>query len=148
MTAIYSGVARVGRDAEVRYVPSGEAVVNLSLAFSYGKRDADGKRPTTWVEASLWGKRAETLAPYLVKGQQVWVTIQDLRIETFTKSDGSQGNKLAGRLAEVEFVGGKPANGETSQAAPRSAPTPTPAQAAKPAATGTGFDDMDDDIPF
>ena len=100
MSAIYSGVARVGRDAEVRYVPSGEAVVNLSLAFSYGKRDADGKRPTTWVEAGLWGKRAETLAPYLVKGQQVWVTIQDLRIETFTKSDGTQGHKLAGRIQE------------------------------------------------
>ena len=147
MSAIYSGVARVGRDAEVRYVPSGEAVVNLSLAFSYGKRDADGKRPTTWVEAGLWGKRAETLAPYLVKDQQVWVTIQDLRIETITKSDGTQGHKLAGRLAEVEFVGSKPANGETSQAAQRSAPTP--AQAAKPAVpAGSGFDDMADDIPF
>ena len=141
MSAIYSGVARVGRDAEVRYVPSGEAVVNLSLAFSYGKRDADGKRPTTWVEAGLWGKRAETLAPYLVKGQQVWVTIQDLRIETFTKSDGTQGHKLAGRIQDLEFAGGK--NGETAQPAPqRQAPAPRPAPAR------SGFEDMDDDIPF
>ena len=141
MSAIYSGVARVGRDAEVRYVPSGEAVVNLSLAFSYGKRDADGKRPTTWVEAGLWGKRAETLAPYLVKGQQVWVTIQDLRIETFTKSDGTQGHKLAGRIQDLEFAGGK--NGE--QPAPqRQAPAPRPA----PAPARSGFEDMDDDIPF
>ena len=103
-------------------MPSGEAVVNLSLAFSYGKRDDEGRRPTTWVEAGLWGKRAETLAPYLVKGQQVWVTVQDLHIETFTKSDGTQGHKLAGRVSDLEFVGGK--NGETSQSATRSASAP------------------------
>lgn len=149
MTAIYSGVARLGRDAEVGYVPSGEAVVNLSLAFSYGKRDDEGRRPTTWVEAGLWGKRAETLAPYLVKGQQVWVTVQDLHIKTFTKSDGTQGHKLAGRLSDLEFVGSKPANGEASQAARRSASAPAQnAPRKEPVAAGSGFDDMTDDIPF
>ena len=49
------------------------------------------------------------------------------------KKPGTRPGKVAGRLAEVEFVGSKPANGETSQAAQRSAPTP--AQAAKPAVT-------------
>ena len=147
MSAIYSGVARLGRDAEVRYVPSGEPVVNLSLAFSYGKRDQDGKRQTTWIEAGLWGKRAETLAPYLLKGQQVWVSVSDLHIETFTKSDGTQGHKLVGRIQDLEFAGGK--NGETAQPATRSASAPAQnAPRKEPVAAGSGFDDMDSDIPF
>jgi single-strand DNA-binding protein len=40
-------------------------VANVSLAFTYGKKGDDGKRPTQWVDASLWGQRAESLAPYI-----------------------------------------------------------------------------------
>ena len=56
------GLARIGRDVELRTTQSGETVAGLSLAFSFGKKGADGKRPTQWVDASLWGKRAEALA--------------------------------------------------------------------------------------
>ena len=59
------GLARLGRDAELRTTQTGESVARLSLAFSYGKKGADGKRPTEWVEGSLWGQRAQALAPHL-----------------------------------------------------------------------------------
>jgi single-strand DNA-binding protein len=135
-----NGLARIGRDVELRHTPNGEAVANLSLAFTYGKRGADGKRPTQWVEAALWGKRAESLAPYLLKGQQVVAYLEDVSIQTFRKQDGTDGVKLAARVGDLELIAGQ---GEAQ--AP--APAPTRAPAPRPAAP-SGFDDMDDDIPF
>jgi single-strand DNA-binding protein len=136
-----NGLARIGRDVELRHTPNGEAVANLSLAFTYGKRGADGKRPTQWVEAALWGKRAESLAPYLLKGQQVVAYLEDVSIQTFRKQDGTDGVKLAARVGDLELIAGQ---GEAQQ----QAPAPTRAPAPRPAAP-SGFDDMDDgDIPF
>jgi len=135
-----NGLARIGRDVELRHTPNGEAVANLSLAFTYGKRGADGKRPTQWVEAALWGKRAESLAPYLLKGQQVVAYLEDLSVQTFRKQDGTDGIKLAARVGDLELIAGQ---GEAQQ----QAPAPTRAPAPRPAAP-SGFDDMDDDIPF
>jgi single-strand DNA-binding protein len=133
-----NGLARIGRDVELRHTPNGEAVANLSLAFTYGKRGADGKRPTQWVEAALWGKRAESLAPYLLKGQQVVAYLEDVSIQTFRKQDGTDGIKLAARVGDLELIAGQ---GEAQQQAPTRAPAPRPA-------APSGFDDMDSDIPF
>lgn len=132
------GLARIGRDAEVRMTAQNEPVASLSLAFSYGRKGQDGKRPTQWVDASLWGKRAEALAPYLLKGGLVVASLDDVHIETFRKSDGTDGVKLSGRVSDIELAGGG------DKQAPRQAPPPKPA----PKSTGSGFDDMDDDIPF
>jgi single-strand DNA-binding protein len=132
------GLARIGRDAEIRFIPSGEAVVGLSLAFTYR---AKGEKMTQWVEGSLWGKRAESLAPYLLKGGLVAVTLDDVHIETYRKADGGEGTKLAGRVSDVELAGG----GER-QEAPRQAAQPVRKVPAPPPTKG--FDDMDDDIPF
>ena len=64
-----TGAFRLGRDAELRYTPGkNEPVINLALAFNWGQKGEDGNRPSQWIEASLWGKRAEALAPYLLKG--------------------------------------------------------------------------------
>lgn len=136
------GLARLGRDAEIRTTGQGESVATLALAFSYGRKGSDGNRPTQWVDAALWGKRAEALAPYLTKGGLVSVVLEDVRIETFDGKNGP-GHKLAGRVIDVELAGG----GErTAAPAPRQAPAPRPAPA--PAA-GSGFDDMgDDEIQF
>jgi len=134
-----NGLARIGRDVELRHTPNGEAVANLSLAFTYGKRGADGKRPTQWVEAALWGKRAESLAPYLLKGQQVVAYLEDVSIQTFRKQDGTDGIKLAARVGDLELIA---AQADNQDQAPRPAPTRAPAPAP------SGFDDMDDDIPF
>ncbi|MCU1717352.1 single-stranded DNA-binding protein [Pseudomonas sp. 5P_3.1_Bac2] len=136
------GVARIGRDAEVRYTASGDAVVSLSLAFEYGKK-TDGKKPVQWVDAALWGKRGEAMAPHLLKGQKVGVTLDDVHIETFTKADHSQGHKLVGRVSNIEFAGGPP------QQQPQQARQPAPRPAAQPAARqAPDYDSFDDDIPF
>lgn len=133
------GLARLGRDAELRRTTSGDPVASLSLAFTYGRKGEDGKRPTQWVDGALWGKFAEALAPYLTKGTLVTVTVEDAHIETFRKSDGSEGTKLAGRVTAIDLAGG-------GQAAPAPAPAPAPRQQQR--APAGGFDDMDERIPF
>jgi single-strand DNA-binding protein len=135
-----NGLARIGKDAEVRYTPGGAAVANVSLAFTYGKKGDDGKRPTLWVDASLWGQRAESLAPYIKKGGQIVAYLEDVSIQTFTKGDGTQATKMVARLVDLEFVAG----GEQASSQPKPQPKPQ----AAPQSHGSGFDDMDDDIPF
>jgi single-strand DNA-binding protein len=135
-----NGLARIGKDAEVRYTPGGAAVANVSLAFTYGKKGDDGKRPTQWVDASLWGQRAESLAPYIKKGGQIVAYLEDVSIQTFTKGDGTQATKMVARLVDLEFV----SSGEQASSQPKPQPKPQ----AAPQSHGSGFDDMDDDIPF
>jgi single-strand DNA-binding protein len=129
------GLARIGREVEVRYTTGGEAVSNISLAFTFGKKGADGNRPTQWVDASLWGKRAETLAPYLKKGSQIVAYLDDVSVQTFTKGDGTQATKMVGRIVDLELI----RSNEASEPAPAPKPQPKPS---------TGFEGMDDDIPF
>jgi single-strand DNA-binding protein len=138
------GLARIGRDAEVRFTTNQDPVCSLSLAFAYGKKGADGKRPTQWVDGALWGTRAEALAPYLLKGTLIAVTLDEVHIETYQGANG-QGTKMAGRVIDVELAGSpapQTAQQPTQQPAARQ---PTRQPAARPA---PNFADMDDDIPF
>ena len=139
------GLAHLGRDAQVRYTNSGEPVAGLSLAFSYGRKGPDGKKPTQWVDAALWGKLAEALAPYLTKGTQVYVVLDDVHVQTYQKRDGDQGVSLVGRVSTIDLAGGRESNGggRDSTSKPEQ-----PSSTSQQAATGAGFDDMDDDIPF
>lgn len=130
---IVTGIARLGRDAEVRYTANGDAVASLALAYNYGKKEG-GKQPTQWVDASLWGKRAEALAQYLTKGTLISVVLSDVHVETYQKKDGTEGQSLRARVLEVEFAGGK------RDEQPASKP-------ARPAPADDGFDDSSD-IPF
>jgi single-strand DNA-binding protein len=150
------GLARLGRDSELRYTADNTPVSNLSLAFSYGRRAEDGKRPTQWVEGVLWGALAEAISQYLVKGTAVAVTLDDVHIETFQGRDGTPGHKLVGKVTQIELAG-SPQRSEAPAQQTRQAAPPTRQQAAPqrqaPArqqsqSTGTGFDAMDDDIPF
>lgn len=136
-----NGLARIGKDAEVRYTPGGAAVANVSLAFTYGKKGDDGKRPTQWVDASLWGQRVESLAPYLTKGKQIVAYLEDVTMQSYTKGDGTTNTKMVARLADLEFVAGGEQT-EPRQAAPRQERQPAPQS------QGSGFDDFDSDIPF
>ena len=130
------GLARIGRDVEVRHTAQGEAVASLALAFNYRNK---GEKATQWIEASLWGKRAEALAPYLLKGGLISVTVDDVHVETYEGKNGT-GTKLVGRVSDVELAGG---------GQPEQAPKPAPVrQAPKPAPASSGFEDMGDDIPF
>lgn len=134
------GLARIGKDAEVRYTPGGTAVANVSLAFTFGKKGDDGKRPTQWVDASLWGQRADGMAPYLLKGKQIVAYLEDVHLQTYTKGDGTTNTKMVARLADLEFISDNSDHKPTQK--PQSAPQSKP--------QSSGFDDMDNDldIPF
>lgn len=149
-----SGLFRLGRDAETRSLPTGDQVVELALACNYGKKGEDGNRPSQWIKASFWGERAAKVAPYLRKGDQVVVHLSDLHVEMYEGQNGT-GASLVGRVDDVELVSGqKPQEQQAPrQAAPQRQSAPTPRQAAPqrqapPPRPSSGFDDMDDDIPF
>ena len=134
---MFTKLFRIGNQPVIRFTQKGDAVLGLSLAYAYGRKGEDGKRPTQWLDASLWGKQAESLAPYLEKGNQVSATIDDLHIEEFDGKSGP-GYKLAGRVINIELV----SSGERKESAPN--PVQRPAQAPQ----SGPFDDMPDDLPF
>jgi single-strand DNA-binding protein len=140
------GLCRLGRDAEARTV--GENVVaNLSLAFDYYDPKAEKKRSTTWIDAALWGRQAEALEQYLLKGSQVCVTVDDLHIEEYQGKHGI-GHKLVGRVSSSKLAGGR----QDSGGAPAQAPAPASRAAAPaprpPAARAPAPLDDDMDVPF
>jgi single-strand DNA-binding protein len=131
------GIARIGKDFEVRYAPDGAPVGSVICAWNFGKKDANGKQASQWAELALWGDRAEKLAPYLLKGQQVFVDCSDVRIELYERRDGKPGYRLLGRIDSIEF-GARPERSDQPQ---QTKPTAT----TKPATVV----DMDDDpLPF
>ena len=139
------GLARLGRDCELRTTQSGDAVASLSLAMDYRN---GREKATQWVDAALWGKMAEALTQYLVKGKLICVTLDDVHIEEYPKRDGGTGTKLVGRVSKLELAGGGRDDGERTE---RPAERPAQRQAPKPApkSSASGFDDMDDsDPPF
>lgn len=88
MSNVFSGVCTVGRDAEVRYLPSGQAILTVTAANNVGFGD---KQKTNWLRATVWGKRAEgELKNYLLKGQQIFIS-GELTTSEFTKNDGTKG---------------------------------------------------------
>ena len=130
------GVVRLGRDAELRRTASGDAVASFSGAYEYGRKGADGKRPTQWVDVSMFGKRAESLCQYLTKGSQAMLYASSAHIESFEKRDGTSGTKLSCIADDIELIGSR------DESAPsRSAPVP----AQKPAPRRA---QEDEDIPF
>lgn len=123
---------QLGKDAETRYLPNGDAVCNFSVADSQGK-----DKPTIWWRCSLFGKRAESLAPYLMKGQAV--TVYGHVTEREYQKDGAAMKAMEIRVQDVALQGGK----RDAAPAPRQAPAPQ-RQTAAPAG------DWDDgaDVPF
>jgi single-strand DNA-binding protein len=143
---ILTGISRIGRDAEVRFTTNGDAVAGLSLAFNYGKKDDQGNRPTTWVKATLFGKRAESLAQYLTKGTQVWTVLSEVRIAEYQKKDGSSGVALEANVVQLEFAGSRE---QSAGSAPPPPPPPPQRQAPQPQRQpATSVVDMDSDVPF
>jgi len=100
-------VGRLGRDAEMRYTPSGKAVTSFSVACDVGTK-ANPK--TVWARVTLWDKQAEALTPYLLKGQSV-VVIGDVTDEprVWQGKDGEHRAawEITGR--RIKFTGSKPA---------------------------------------
>lgn len=145
-----TGLARLGRDAEVRFLPDGTPVVQMALATNFGKKDAQGNRKVQWIEGSYFGEGAQKVAQYLVKGQQLDVVLEEPHVEQFKKQDGTVGAALRARVLRLEFAGKAPERPAGQQGAPgaqnaqqHSANRPT--SSAMPPADFGGFDD---DIPF
>lgn len=122
---------QLGKDAEVRYLANGDAVSNFSVADSQGK-----DKLTIWWRCSLFGKRAESLAPYLMKGQAV--TVSGTVTEREYQKDGATLKAMEIRVNDVALQGGKR----------DAAPAPAPRQAAPQKASPSGFDDLDSDVPW
>ena len=135
---IMSGLARIGRDAELKYTSGGTAVCNVALAFNTGYGDRKG---TTWIDVSIWGKQAEGLADHLLKGTAIVAHLKDIKLEMYDKRDGGQGAKLTATLVDLEFAGSKQQDGQAPAQPQRQAPPPAPPPAQK-------FEDFADDIPF
>lgn len=146
------GLARLGKDGELRTLPDGSKVMNLALAFNYGKKDQTGKRPTQWVEAAMFGDRAEKLAAYMVKGQQVMVHLAEPHIELYTSRDGTSGAKLTSFINNLEFAGPAPqSNGQAAPAPAQRQQAPAPQQRQQTQGQrqqANAMDWPDDDIPF
>lgn len=125
----------VGRDAELRNTPSGDQVLNFSLAIDNGKDKSGNKREPTWFDCSLWGKRAAALAPHIRKGDKLAVTGRPLGREHNGKV------YLGCNVQELTFMGG----GKRDDAGGHDAKK-TAYDAQSPGGFGGG--DMDDEIPF
>lgn len=124
----------LGCDAEMRSMPNGDPVASFSVADSQGR----GK-PTIWWSCQLFGKRAESLAPYLVKGQQVTVSGSVTERE-WTDKDGNKRKTMDVRVNDVALQGGRREEQQPAR--------PAQQKQSAPANASAGFDDMDDDIPF
>lgn len=138
---------RLGKDAELRYTQAGDPVLDLNLAYNYGRKDENGKQPTQWVRASLWGQRAEKVAQYMTKGKAIVAHVDDLHVREWNKDDGGTGYSLEGRLAHFEFAGGgrDEGNGQSQQARQSPPRQQSPATGGGSSDGGGGFDD---DLPF
>ena len=126
-------IGSIGRDAELRFLPNQTPVLQWSIAVNSGYGD---KQITTWINCSLFGKRAEAIKDYVLKGQRIGVT-GEIALRPYQK-DGVDKTSLELRVSEVTLLGNKDA-----QPSKENAPKSDSKQ------SGGGFDeDFDDDIPF
>jgi len=169
-------IGNLGRDPEVRYTPSGSAICNVSVATTRNwkhKDSGDKQEETEWHRVVFFDRLAEIAGEYLKKGRSVYVEGR-LKTRKWQDKEGrdtytteiiaEQMQLLGGR--EGMGAGGGDDGGSASASASRgsysrdgeegsAAPAPAPRPASRPAApkpapqkSSTGFDDMDDDIPF
>lgn len=124
---------RLGRDAELRYTADGTPVASLALAVD--EYAGPGERKTLWVDCSLWGKRAEALAPYLAKGSPLAVS-GGVGLRTYEGKSGF-GASMTLRITEITLLGRTDGATREHVAAPAS---PQPAQQERQG--------LDDNIPF
>ena len=145
------GTARLGSDMEVRFMPNGDPVGQVSLAFRLGKKDKEGNYITQWIRASLFGKRAESLAPYLLKGSLHAFVLRDLCIEEFTGKDGESRVSMQAIIDDVELCGNKDTGQQepaTAQQRPQQQQQRPPQQRPTGGGGSSGFDGLEDDVPF
>jgi len=148
MSNVFSFTGAIGRDAEVRSTPNGQAVLSFTVANNIGFGD---RQKTLWVRVTVWGKRAEgALQNYLKKGQQVFVS-GELSQNEYQAQDGTTKSSLELNANIVDLVGGS--RNEPSQVAqpqqnyrqPAAAPQQQTPQQTQPS---YAQNDNYDDVPF
>lgn len=154
-------VGNCGRDPEIRYLPSGQPVATVSLATSSRRKDrtsGEMVEDTQWHRITFFDRLAEIAGEYVKKGRPIYIEGR-IKYGKFTNKDGIEQNTCDIIATEMQLLGaregmGAPAaGGDDEGAAPRRAAPAERAQgqaAQRPAAArpASGFDDMDDDIPF
>ena len=156
-------VGNLGRDPEMRSFPSGDQVANVTVATTDRWRDktsGEMREATEWHRIVFNGKLAEIAGQYLRKGSQIYVE-GSLRTRKWTDKDGIEKFTTEIRADQMQMLGSRQGAGDDGH---ESALAPAPARRAAPPAgrqpapaprppapshpPSTGFDDMDDDIPF
>ena len=162
-------IGNLGRDPEVRYTPNGAAVCNVSVATTRNWKDknsGDKIEETEWHRVMFYDRLAEIAGEYLKKGRPVYVEGR-LKTRKWQDKDGKDNYTTEIVAEQMQLLGGREGGGggsgygggqgggdDFSQEAPPSRPAARPAAAQRPASapaapkSSTGFDDMDDDIPF
>ena len=151
-------VGNLGKDPEVRYAPSGSAICNITIATSRQWKDktsGEKQEETEWHRVVFYDRLAEIAGEYLKKGRPVYVEGR-LKTRKWTDKEGVEKFTTEIVAAEMQLLGGREGGSGGDDGGggggQRSAPAPRPAAgrpaASAPAKSSTGFDDMDDDIPF
>ena len=136
-------IGNLGKDCVVNTV-NGKNVINFTVAHTEKYKDSQGnnQEKTTWVDCAYWTDRT-AIAPYLQKGQQVYVEgAPDVR--SFTRNDGTAGASLSLRVRDVQLLGRK-ADGSGGGNYQDNVPS---RQQEAPATSAAGIADVADDLPF
>lgn len=145
-------VGTLGRDPEVKYMPSGGAITNVSIATSEqwkDKQTGEKKENTEWHRVVFFNRLAEIAGEYLRKGQQVYVE-GSLRTRKWQGQDGQDRYTTEIVASDMQMLGGRPGGGMSSGSydeapPPRQQNSSGSSQQQEP---DRGFEDFDDDIPF
>lgn len=121
----------LGNDAEQKYTAGGDSVVSFSVGVKSGFGE---KATTTWARCQMWGKRGESVLPYLTKGQLVGIS-GEVNMREWQDKEGQKKQSLEVRVNDLTLLGKK--DGQQTQAQPLQERKPKPK-----------FDDLGDDIPF
>ena len=151
-------IGRLGKDPETRYMTSGEAVTNATLATSENWKDKSGEKQekTEWHNLVFYRRLAEIAGEYLKKGSQVYVEGK-LQTRKWQTKEGQDRYTTEIVVNEMTMLGGKSTGGsfevvENKSAAPASGGAAPAKAASVPASAGSAqgrsFDNFDDDIPF
>jgi single-strand DNA-binding protein len=145
-------VGNLGRDVEIRYTSSGTAVATLSLATTDVWKDKDGKKQekTEWHKVVVWGKTAETLQPYLLKGRQIYID-GSLQTRQWDDKDGIKRYTTETKADKVVLMGGR--GGEATAGGGGGSKTRDddlgqPVGPPGPSGFGESSELTEDDIPF
>ena len=136
-------VGNLGADPETRYMPSGSAVTNLSVATSEtwkDKQSGEQKERTEWHKVAMFNRLAEIAAEYLRKGSQVYIEGK-LRTRKWQDKEGKDRWTTEVIADEMQMLGGRGGGGAPARGGDDNYSQSAPARAAEP-------DDFDDDIPF